>query len=122
MTIRIDSVKRVDQADGTFMWRLSVKGLEGEGIYFTAMTGPNGKGLYSDRAAGSYLPDSSSFEILPPERFSVPPTCEAEHVVHRVAAALVAVGWGPEFYDDRDAISSGSSRHAQRIANGRSPG
>jgi hypothetical protein len=58
------------------------------------------------------------FEILSPEHFTVPPNCSAEHVVHRVAAALVAIGWGPEFHDDRDAISDGSARSSQRIANG----
>ena len=39
--------------------------------------------------------------------FQVHATCTAEQVVHRVVTAFVMIGWGPEYVDDRDAISNG---------------
>ena len=100
MSFRINYIQRIDREDG-YVWRLSIKGLRGEGIYFTAVTGSNGLDRYDLNAGNGLL------EILPPSRFHAHAGCDANQVVQRVAAALAAIGWGPEIYADRESISDG---------------
>jgi hypothetical protein len=118
MTIRIDSIRQ-KLTDAGYQWELSVKGLYGQGIYFTASTGMNGEGLYATAnaweiavGAGRYPEVESlsmfrqpTIRLVESDRFTVHTECDAAAVVHRVAAALVMLGWGPEWIDDRDAIS-----------------
>ena len=100
MTIRIDRIERREY-DGHYSWHLDMKGLYGQGIYCKLATGVGGHGL-------SYAPSEVPWtELLPPERFYAHPGLDAEQVAHRVAACLVCVGWGDEFYDDRDSITNG---------------
>lgn len=100
MGIRIDAISR-REFDNHYSWHLRAKGLYGQGIYFPCWTGVDGHGLYCDDG------QQGPAELSPPDRFHVHDRCTAEQVVHRVVTALVALGWGPETMDDRDAISGG---------------
>lgn len=101
MTIRIDRIERRER-DGQYQWHISMKGLNGEGVYCWLQTGADGHGLsYSQHDPTSWT------ELLAPDRFYAHPGLNAEQVAHRVAACLVCIGWGPELYDDRDSITSG---------------
>ena len=100
MTIRIDRIARREY-EGHYSWHLNMKGLYGKGEYCELATGVDGHGL-SFTATGTPWT-----ELLPPDRFHAHPGLSAEQVAHRVAACLVCIGWGDEFYDDRDSITGG---------------
>ena len=103
MGIRIDSISR-REFGRHFSWHLRAKGYEGLGIYFSCWTGVDGGGLFARNDL-----DREVEELLAADMFRVHSKCTAEQVVHRVAAALVMIGWGPEYVDDRDAFSDGRS-------------
>lgn len=101
MTIRIDRIERRDQ-DSHYAWFITMKGLHGQGVYCCLQTGEDGHGLsYSEHGFGEWR------ELLAADRFHAHAGLNAEQVAHRVAACLVCIGWGPEFYDDRDSITNG---------------
>lgn len=108
MTIRIDRIDR-QKAGSSYRWLLRIKGLQGQGIYCWIFTGLEGHGLYyseDERVLfGGPAVDELKTELLPRERFHAHEECIAEDVVQRVAAILVSIGWGPEYFDDRDSIS-----------------
>ena len=112
MTIRIDDIERRDQ-DGHYFWRITMKGLHGQGVYCGLQTGADGYGLYFRQDAFD-----SWTELLSAGLFYAHPGLNAEQVAHRVAACLVCIGWGPELYNDRDSITSG--RPMVAFARGRS--
>ena len=102
MTIRIDHIERRDR-DGHYVWFIRMKGMQGEGRYCCLQTGEDGFGLsYAQHEVDSWT------ELLDAELFYAHPGLNAEQVAHRVAACLVCIGWGPEFYDDRDSLTSGA--------------
>lgn len=72
-------------------------------MYFDCWTGIDGKGLCCEGG------DRQATELYAADRWHVHARCTAEHVVHRVVTALVALGWGPEIVEDRDVISGGRS-------------
>ncbi len=45
MSFRIDMVQRRELSDGA-CWEWDIKGIYGQGIYGTLLTGPGGRGLY----------------------------------------------------------------------------
>ena len=102
MTIRIDRIER-RVFEGHYSWHLNFKGVHGKGEYGELATGVDGLGL-SFRTTGTVWT-----ELLASNRFEAHPDLSAEQVTHRVAACLVCLGWGPEFYDDRDSITRGRS-------------
>lgn len=138
MTIRIDRIES-ELTDEGYRWRLRAKGLFGQGIYFTVETGLNGQGLYAlaHQWELDFFPDKkpvvtrvegmnsvmgdSRFELVPPDRFEVHEQCSARDVVHRVATALVMIGWGSEFFEDRDSISGRRTVHASLVDRRRKP-
>ena len=100
MTIRIDRIERCEY-DGHYSWHLEVKGLHRQGIYCRLATGVDGHGL-------SYTASGEPWtELLAADRFYAHAGLSAEQVAHRVAACLVCIGWGPEFYNDRGSITAG---------------
>lgn len=103
MTIRIDRIGRRDRdRDRHYSWLIRMKGLQGQGIYCYLPTGVDGHGLsYSESELDSFA------ELLPADRFYPHAGLNAEQVAHRVAACLLCIGWGPDFYDDRDSITDG---------------
>ena len=104
MTIRIERIER-RESEGHYSWHISMKGLQGEGVYCQLATGIDGYGL--SVAANSFK--MTWTELLSPDRFHAHLGLSAEQVAHRVAACLVCIGWGPEVYNDRDAITRGRS-------------
>lgn len=101
MTIRIDRIER-RESNGHYSWFIGMKGLEGQGIYCCLQTGIDGHGLsHSESELDSFT------ELLPADRFHAHEGLHAEQVAHRVAACLVCIGSGPEFYDGRDSITDG---------------
>ncbi len=102
MTIRIHRIERREFEDH-YSWHLNFKGINGEGLYGELATGVDGHGLFLRST------DTRWTELLTSGRFEAHPDLSAEQVAHRVAACLVCIGWGPEFYDDRDSITHGRS-------------
>ena len=101
MTIRIDRIERRD-GDGHYVWFIGMKGLYGDGVYCCLQTGEDGYGLsYATHELDSWT------ELLAADRFYAHESLNAEPVAHRVAACLVCIGWGPEFYDDRESLTAG---------------
>ena len=101
MGIRIDAVTRY-VSGANFSWHLRAKGYDGLGIHFSCWTGVDGAGL-SGCCDGRRVVE----ELLTPDMFHVHARCTAEQVVHRVVAAFVMIGWGPEYIDDPASISGG---------------
>ena len=106
LSFRIDHFQRIEREDG-YVWQLSIKGLQRADAYFTAVTGSNGWGLYDFNAGNGLL------VILPPSRFCAHSGSSADQIVQRVAAALGAIGWGPEFHADQDSISGAQATKLQ---------
>jgi hypothetical protein len=72
---------------GVRNWR--IKGINGEGIYGSLVTGAEGQGLY--------LSDMGTLdEMLTAEQFSVSSTASPEEGSRKLSATLKRIGWGPE--------------------------
>lgn len=86
MTFRIDSAHR--EANGT--WRWMIKGIRGEGIYGSLLTGPDGQALY----LASFERGRPDLEVLD-TTFSAKTTLVGD-ANSALSLALTALGWGPE--------------------------
>lgn len=84
MTFRIDSVHCK-----TGSWQWEIKGLKGHGIYCSLGTDEKGCGLYQ-------IEMQQREQILPPERFEIPPGTEKAEANRLLAKALNDIGWGPQ--------------------------
>ncbi|MHB8742193.1 MAG: hypothetical protein ACYC9L_03630 [Sulfuricaulis sp.] len=94
MSFRIDAVQRQEYPDGT-CWEWDIKGIYGQGIYGTLLTGPGGRGLYlfkwPDRPN-----DNLRIPLCPEEEFQVSLDTPPAKAAHMLAATLTRLGWGPE--------------------------
>jgi hypothetical protein len=94
MGFRIDAVQRREMSDGT-CWEWDIKGIYGQGIYGTLLTGPGGRGLYLFK-----WPDRPNDNLRMPlcteEEFQVDLDTPPAKAARMLAATLMQLGWGPE--------------------------
>ena len=103
MTFRVDGAHRmvVDGASphapesGT-IWRFSIKGLYGSGIYASLQTDVSGRGLTVNFMDVGKLRDDQRAEILDASEFQVPVDADTSLAMRLVGEALLKVGWGPQ--------------------------
>ena len=97
MTIRIASIQAL-RTDDRYWYQCGLDGIGSTGTRARVFTGPDGKGLYfADAGPVVQLLDARHFEIH--RRLS------RGDALHRIVAALMAVGWGPDV-EHRDSISN----------------
>ena len=93
MTIRIDQVRQKGD-----LWEFDIKGIQGQGVYGSLVTGDDGRGLYIKHLRFD-LPSPPYFEredLVSPETFHIPAGTSPTEASRLAAQALVALGWGPE--------------------------
>lgn len=93
MTIRIDQIRRQGN-----LWEFGIKGMKGQGVYGTLITGDDGRGLYIKHQRFD-MPKPPYYEredLIAPESFFIPNDSSPEQASRLVALALIKLGWGPE--------------------------
>jgi hypothetical protein len=80
--------------DGT-CWEWDIKGIYGQGIYGTLLTGPGGRGLYLFKWP-DHPNDNLRIPLCPEEEFQVDLDTPPAKAARVLAAALMRLGWGPE--------------------------
>ena len=103
MTFRVDGAHRlvVDGASphapesGT-IWRFSIKGLYGSGVYASLQTDVRGRGLTVNFMDVGKLRDDQRADILDASEFQVPADADESLAMRLVGEALLKVGWGPQ--------------------------
>lgn len=94
MTFRIDSTV-LEKNPGGNRWVWNIKGIFGQGIYGTLITGAGGHGLYRLQ-----LPDHPEDDMMTPlcaaEEFQVDVDLPPAKAARVLAAALMRLNWGPE--------------------------
>lgn len=112
MPFRVDGAHRlvVDGASshvpesGT-IWRFSIKGLYGSGIYVSLQTDVRGRGLTVNFMDVGKLHDGQRAVILDTSEFQVPTDADASLAKRLVGEALLKVGWGPQVNVQGERIS-----------------
>mgnify|MGYP001598529516 FL=1 len=94
MGFRIDSVQRQEMSDGT-CWEWDIKGIYGQGIYGTLLTGPCGRGLYLFKWP-NHSNDNLRVPLRTEKEFQIDLDTSPAKAARLLAAALMRLGWGPE--------------------------
>jgi hypothetical protein len=86
MTFRIDSLEK-----RSTYWSVSIKGVDGAGVYGRIRVGDLGRGLILLSA-----PEHSERVLLDESSFYLPELSTKDEVALIISEALTSLGWGPE--------------------------
>jgi hypothetical protein len=86
MTFRIDSLEKRKT-----YWSVSIKGVDGAGVYGRLRTSNSGRGLTLSNA-----PEHSERVLFNESAFYIPEIATKDEAVLILSEALTNLGWGPE--------------------------